>query len=368
MEKFNLRRTVRQGILRPVAMTVFRLFPDLASSFRLRKEMAANRREAERFFEQGEPLPEGATREDLCQAMAKHSVDLSEYLNQYEFYKLSEQERDEFLSRSRMRALAYKLRMKYPKDCSGLPRFKEQYLGRYTDLGFIHRRWLYVPESSCEQFADLIGSMDCIMKPADGSLGIGVQKISKQDDPERIKALYDQCVKGKMMLEECVKGCDELQAFHPQSLNSIRFVTLAYRGKAKAFGAFFRIGVGDMIIDNAHAGGMFAHIDIKTGIIDSEAITTRGLRVAKHPDTGLQIKGTQVPHWDEIVEYCLSAARQTRNIITGWDVVITDKGQVEMIEANNRPDFDLMQSPLQVGVKHQLLEALTELLGKEVSL
>ena len=165
-----------------------------------------------------------------------------------------------------------------------------------------------------------------------------------------------------------MKGCDELQAFHPQSLNSIRFVTLAYRGKAKAFGAFFRIGVGDMIIDNAHAGGMFAHIDIKTGIIDSEAITTRGLRVAKHPDTGLQIKGTQVPHWDEIVEYCLSAARQTRNIITGWDVVINDKGQVEMIEANNRPDFDLMQSPLQVGVKHQLLEALTELLGEKIEL
>ena len=364
----NLKRTVRNKVLRPLATVVFQMFPDLAASFRLRKEMAANYREAERFFEQGSSLPEGASREDLYQAMEKHSVDLSEYLNQYEFYKLSEQERDEFLSRSKMRALAYKLRMKYPKDCSGLPRFKEQYLGRYTDLGFIHRKWLYVPDSSYEQFADLISSVDCIMKPADGSLGIGVQKIAKQEDPKQIKALYEQCVRGKMMLEECVKGCDELQAFHPQSLNSIRFVTLAFRGKAKAFGAFFRIGVGDMIIDNAHAGGMFAHIDINTGVIDSEAITTNGIRVAKHPDTGLQIKGTQVPRWNEIVEYCLSAARQTRNIITGWDVVIDDKGQVEMIEANNRPDFDLMQSPLRVGLKRPLLDSLSELLGEEIKL
>lgn len=364
----KLKRTVRNQVLRPIAMTVFRVFPDLAASFRLRKEMASNCREADRFFDKRPTLPEGASREDCEQAMQKHSVDISEYLYQYEFYKLTEQQRDEFLSRSAMRALAYKLRMKFPNDSLGLPRFKEQYLGRYTELGFIHRRWLYVPESSYEQFAELLSSVDCIMKPADGSLGIGVQKITRLDDPQLLKALYEKCVRGKMLLEECVRGCDELQAFHPESLNTIRFVTMAFRGRAMAFGAFFRVGVGDMIVDNAHAGGLFAHIDINTGVIDSEAISTNGLRVEKHPDTGLQIKGARIPHWDEVVEYCVNAARQTKNIITGWDVVVNDKGQVEMIEANNRPDFDLMQSPLQVGLKRQVLDSLSELIGQEIKL
>lgn len=368
MKKMNIKRSVRNGILRPLGTRVFQLFPDLGALFRLRKEEAAFRREAERYFEQGGPLPQGASREGFYQALKDHSVSLSEYLYQYEFYKLSEEERDEFISRAKMRALAYKLRMKYPKDSLGLPRFKEQYLGRFTDLGFIHRRWLYVPDSSYQQFADLLSSVDCIVKPADGSLGIGVKKVPKQDDANQIRALYEKCAQSNILLEECVKGCDELQAFHPQSLNTIRVVTMAFRGKAVLFGAFFRMGVGDMVIDNAHAGGLFAQIDINKGVIESDAITTDGMRVENHPDTGLKIKGTKIPHWEQLVEACLNAARQTRNIITGWDVVITDEGNVELIEVNNRPDFDLMQSPLRIGVKRKVLDTLSELIGKEITI
>ena len=367
MEKINLKRSLRNGVLRPAATMVFKLFPELAGIFRKRKEVAAFGREAERYFEQGGSLPQGASREGYYQALKQHSVSLSEYLYQYEFYKMPEEKRDEFISRANMRALAYKLRMKYPKESFGLPRFKEQYLGRFTEMGFIQRRWLYVPECTYEQFADLLSSVDCIVKPADGSLGIGVKKIPKQDNPQHIKALYEKCVAhGNILLEECVKGCDELQAFHPQSLNTIRLVTMAFKGRAVVFGAFFRMGVGDMVIDNAHAGGLFAHIDIDKGEIDSDGITTEGLRVPQHPDTGLTIKGTKIPHWNELAEACLNAARQTQNIITGWDVVITDKGLVELIEVNNRPDFDLMQSPLKVGVKRKALDTLSDLIGEEV--
>ena len=120
-----------------------------------------------------------------------------------------------------------------------------------------------------------------------------------------------------------------------------------------------------MIIDNAHAGGLFAQINIENGVIESDGITTEGMRIAKHPDTNLQIKGFQIPHWDEVVAYCVNAAQQTKNIISGWDVVITDKGSIELVEVNNRPDFDVMQSPLKVGVKRKILGVLKELIGQE---
>lgn len=365
MNIHDIKRKVRREVLRPLGKRVFLLFPDLAAKYRLHKEMQAIRNEAAQFFAQGQPLPEGASREDYYQALEKHAVSISEYLYQYEFYKFSEQEREEFISRAKMRALAYKLRMKYPKDCSGLPRFKEKYLGRFTELGFIHRRWLYVPDCDYQQFIDLLSSEDCIIKPADGSLGIGVEKIPRQDDSEQTRALYEKCVRGKMLLEECVKGCDVLQAFHPQSLNSMRFVTMAFRGKVVPFGALCRFGVGDMIIDNVHAGGLCIQIDKNTGVLVSDGMTTGAMRVAKHPDTHLTIKGTQIPHWDKVVDFCMSAARQTKNIITGWDIVVTDKGDVELIEVNNRPDFDGMQGPLRIGLKREVLETLKDLIGEE---
>ena len=365
----NLKQRFRSDILRPAGLEFFKLFPSLAASFRTHKELAIIQKEAEEFFSQGLPLPEGASREDFYQAMHKDLISISEYFYQYDYYKLTEPERDEFISRARMRALSMKLRSMFPKDCSGLSRFKQEYLSRFTELGLCRHKWLFVPECSYQQFADLISSVDCIVKPHDGSLGYGVKKVLKMDDPEQIKALYDKCVRRQMLLEECVKGCEELQVFHPQSLNTIRFVTIAFRGKAMAFGAIFRMGIGDMIIDNVHAGGLCTQVNIETGVIESDGLAVNGTYYVEHPDTHLKIKGTQIPHWDKVVDFCLTAARETKNIITGWDVVVTDKGIVDLIEVNNRPDFDGgMQAPLKKGVKRKVFASLKDIIGQEITI
>ena len=108
---------------------------------------------------------------------------------------------------------------------------------------------------------------------------------------------------------------------------------------------------------------------METGVIESDGLTTKGLLVTKHPDTNLTIKGTQIPHWDKVVEFCLNAARQTKNIITGWDVAVTDDGNVELIEVNNRPDFDGgMQAPLKKGVKRKVFATLKDLTGRDITI
>ena len=365
----DLKLKLRNNVLRPTAMELFKLFPGLAASFRAHKELDMIRKEAAEFFAQGNPLPEGASQEDFYQAMNKDLISISEYFYQYDYYKLTEAERDEFISRASMRALAMKLRSMYPKDCNGLSRFKQDYLSRFTELGLCRHKWLFVPECTYQQFADLISSVDCIVKPHDGSLGIGVKKVNRMDDPDQIKSFYDKCVKHGMLLEECVKGCEELQVFHPQSLNTIRFVTMAFRGKAVAFGAIFRMGIGDMIIDNVHAGGLCTQVNIETGVVESDGLAVNGSYYVEHPDTHLKIKGTQIPHWDKVVDFCLTAARETKNIITGWDVVVTDKGIVDLIEVNNRPDFDGgMQAPLKKGVKRKVFATLKEVIGKDITI
>ena len=363
-----IKKVSYRNSFRSFGTFVFRCFPSWAAAYCKREEGKICRLEATQMFMDGISFPDGATQEDYFHALDKHQVSLSEYLHQFEFYKISEKERSEFITRSEMRALSLKLRMMFPEyDHIELLRFKEKFLARYSDLGYCHRRWLYMPDATYEQFTDLVSSTNCIAKPHDGSLGMGVKIIKKQEGPQ-LRAIYEELVRDAMVVEEYLNGFAAIQAFHPSSLNTIRFITFGYKDKTIPFGALIRMGVGNMVVDNTHAGGIFAHVNINTGVIESEAVTTDGLHVAYHPDTKLPLIGFQIPKWDEITEFCLSAARQTKNIITGWDVVIKDDGQLEFVEANHRPDIQTMQSWYKKGSKREILDTLSDLTGKRITI
>jgi hypothetical protein len=298
---------------------------------------------------------------DYKEALKKHWVSYSEYAHQYAFYNLSEEQRDEFVARLKMAYFYYRY---VPGVVKPFFRNKNRFLKKFNN--FIHREWLYVPESSFAEFEELLSKFDCIIKPSDGKLGRGVFKVRKNDSSKSIKELWDYCVKHKSLVEQCIESCEELKVFHPQSLNTVRVVTVSNKEKSAVFGSFLRTGVGDSIVDNAHAGGLFAQIDIQNGIIESEGIDVNGARLEKHPDTGIMFKGYRIPHWDLIVKTCCEAAKETGNPITGWDVAVNNKEEVELVEGNYGPDFDVMQSPLRIGVKKILYSWIDDYLGIEM--
>lgn len=90
-------------------------------------------------------------------------------------------------------------------------------------------------------------------------------------------------------------------------------------------------------------------------MIESEGIDINGNRYIEHPNSHKRIKGFQIPRWEDIKSICIEASKVIpENPITGWDVVINTKGNIEFIEGNHGPDFDVMQSPLKIGVKRKL--------------
>lgn len=296
--------------------------------------------------------------EDFEKAVERHWVSYSEYANQYGFYDKTEPEREEFVARLKM---AYFYWRYAPGSAKAIFRNKPVFLKTFDP--YVHRVWRYAPEASFEDFARLVSSHDCIIKPADGKLGRGVRKCSCMKDPEQIRALYESCVKDRALVEQCIESCEALKAFHPQSLNTVRVVTVANRKDSAVFGSFLRTGVGDSVVDNAHAGGLFAQINVKDGIIESEGIDVNGRRLECHPDSGVKFKGFKIPEWDTIVRTCCEAAKMTDNPITGWDVAVNKDGKVEFVEGNYGPDFDVMQSPLQVGVKAKIYAWIKEYRG-----
>jgi hypothetical protein len=132
------------------------------------------------------------------------------------------------------------------------------------------------------------------------------------------------------------------------ALCTARIVTMRTEsGGHEAVCALFRMAVGDnRLVDNFHAGGIAAPIDVATGTLG--AATDWGLRPrygwkTHHPDTGGQIEGRVLPLWSETRALAerAHAAFDDRHII-GWDMAILHDGPA-IVEANGGPDTDMHQ-------------------------
>lgn len=330
---------------------------DFIFRFRVRSFKKRFLVEAKKEYEKGSKL---GSLKDYENALNKHWVSYSEYAYQFEFYNKSEEEREEYVS---MLKMAYF----YWKYGSGTAKAvfhnKQEFLKTFKK--YVHRKWLYVPQASFDDFSQLVSNYDCIVKPCDEKQGHGIFKINKEDHKDN-RILYDSFVKERILVEQCIDACDELKAFHPQSLNTIRLVTFSNKEKACAFSGVFRMGVGDSVIDNSHAGGVSAQINIKEGFVETEGADMYGNRYLCHPDSGIKILGFRIPKWETIVEACCEAAKLTDNPITGWDVVINNHGEVEFIEGNNDPDCALMQSRYKTGAKKKIYSLIKEYCGIEM--
>ena len=113
--------------------------------------------------------------------------------------------------------------------------------------------------------------------------------------------------------------------------------------------AVFRMPIkAGAVVDNFHAGGIAAPIDMRTGRLGKA--TDMGLRRdsawhARHPVSGAQIEGRVLPHWQAVLDLCCRAQKAfSDRPFVGWDVAILDAGPC-LVEGNGRPDIELIQRP-----------------------
>ena len=178
-----------------------------------------------------------------------------------------------------------------------------------------------------------------IVKRLKGSLGKGVSRIdfSKTDDPELL--LRELIKDGPAVLEEKIEQVPEMAAFHPASVNTVRYATFFDGDTVRGVLSFLRMGQGDSIVDNAGSGGILASVDVETGIVKTAGYTENGKRYLKHPETGAQIIGFNVPRWEELCGTAKEAALVMKDQpYIGWDFALTKDGWV-IIEGNCRGQF-----------------------------
>lgn len=275
----------------------------------------------------------------------------------YRFWELDDEVQKTYFTKGDANAL----RKKYNTNDDNIRIFmnKNEFNEVFSD--YLSRPWAHTSRMTWESFQQAFaGESRIIYKPLSDSCGHGVTVFDlTAEDPQSV---YDTLVKlPDGVVEGYVIQHPEMAKYSRNSVNTVRLVSVRAFGKVNVLYAAFRMGGGDAVVDNFHAGGVLALIDVQTGKLVTEAIDLAGNFYANHPVTNEKIVGFQIPYWPQVIEMIENAGKVVDGVgYVGWDIAITEKGPI-LIEGNTAPAPNVLQTPYaryHQGMKHVVAKYL----------
>lgn len=264
---------------------------------------------------------------DILHCIIKYGAGYYDY-QEFEFYNLNKDERKTYLTRVKNNAIVNKYNDKeYFKYFDNKKLFNEKF------SKYLKRDWMYI-DNNYDDFVKFCKDKDSIVvKPVDGSGGFGVEviDISKKD----LKKIYDKLVKNnQLLIEEKIIQNKEIGKLNKTSVNTFRIVSFYDGVDTHILNIVFKIGNGG-VTDNFSSGSMYTFV--KDNKIIVPAIDRADHVFYKHPISGIDLVGYNIPNMDKAINIVKEASKEISNIkYVGWDVAILDD-DVCIIEGNCYP-------------------------------
>jgi glutathione synthase/RimK-type ligase-like ATP-grasp enzyme len=300
------------------------------------------------------PVSDEWLRRDMIYTLHRFGADFQEYFV-FEFFKRNTVGREEFITNKKRYGYYHLLNADENFTLFEDKKKTYQLFGKY------YKRDVLTIDSAedKDKFVEFAADhKEFIFKPAGGAEGRGIQKLSFATSQEAVVFFDSQIGKGSYVVEEVIVQDKIMANLHRESVNTVRVPSIICRGEVKIFYPFLRMGMGNSVVDNIAAGGIAASVDAETGIVYTKGLTKKGRWYLKHPDTGTQIVGFQIPDWDKLVDLAKEITPMvegTRYI--GWDFAFTSKGWI-VVEGNALGTVGSMQGQDKVGRKEELLELI----------
>jgi hypothetical protein len=204
-----------------------------------------------------------------------------------------------------------------------------------------------------------------ISKPVAGVFSMGLVQVEELDrasgrlrmaegDPIPVERFAQQCLSPPdgTVFQEVLRPHPDIAAVISPRLCTLRLIVALERDHVRLFRAYWKIAAGNNVADNYwHEGNFIARLD-ESGRIEQ---CTTGLGpdfriVERHPVSGRELKGFQVPFFREAVELALRIARFFPGLrVQAWDIGITAEGPVPL-EVNDVGSVFLVQTVDQRGM------------------
>ena len=172
-----------------------------------------------------------------------------------------------------------------------------------------------------------------IKKAINSDGGHGIQFVKDcPNNQDKLKELLT--TNNDFIAQTIIQQHEILAKFNPQSVNTIRIMTIVLNGKATFVSSVLRMGANGAVVDNASSDGVFCGIN-NEGYLKDRAYDAYGNIYYKHPQ-GQSFENTQIPSFDKCVEIAKKLSLRFLNYtrLISWDFSISKEGEPILVEAN----------------------------------
>lgn len=218
-------------------------------------------------------------------------------------------------------------------------------------------------------FAQLENKESFVIKPEHGSGGEGVLVLTRAEDSSLVRSSGEvvPADKLRMHIADIVSGLYSLGGQPDVAMIESKvefdtvFESITYRGVPDVR-IIVLLGVPALAMlrlptkqsggrANLHQGAVGVGIDIATGITRNGVLGSQPVSI--HPDTGSEIAGVQIPHWDRMLEIACKSCELFKLNYLGIDLVLDRNRGPLMLEVNVRPGL-AVQLANRIGLFHRL--------------
>ncbi len=192
----------------------------------------------------------------------------------------------------------------------------------------------FTPITRGEALARIEPGRGYVIKPArDSSEGMDVRFFTAEDE---IGGLLDRYRGTDYIVQEAIRQHPVLASLNESSVNTLRFVTLLFQGKAHLLSAILRIGAPGSRVDNIGAGGYQLTFRPDGTLTDTAYTIADGKSVFLRDQIGgIHFAGMEIPAFREARDMVLSLAVRTPHLrLIAWDVAIDEQARPVLIEFN----------------------------------
>ncbi len=179
---------------------------------------------------------------------------------------------------------------------------------------------------------------EVIVKPSvESKHARNITFLKKTNDTEQYKMHLGNCfreMKADYIVQGVVKQHRDMAALNPDSINTIRVLSLLWNGQAHILGSLVRIGVKGVRVDNPAASNGVSCVIAGNGSLTKFSYDKEWDPHTELPN-GIVLEGYKIPGYFKVIEtvkrlhFIVPHAR-----VIGWDMTVSEAGEPTLIEAN----------------------------------